>query len=97
MHIGNTKNLATPNFYMTILFFHGVVEKLFDHFSRKMTISNLFSGSGGWLRIFRKAAAGDSVQCAELLRGVRQCRLDDDCRRDAHVLIPGMSFERARN
>ena len=82
---------------MIILFFHDAVEKLFDYFSRKMTISNLFSGSGGWLRVFREAAAGDSVQCAELLRGVRQCRLDDDRRRDAHVLIPGVSFEKARN
>ena len=44
-------------------------------------------GGGGRLRVLRQAPAGHPLQCAQLLRRVRQRRGDDVRRRDANVFL----------
>lgn len=50
-----------------------------------------FAGCWRWLWVLCKASAGHSVLSAKLLRGVWQCRWNDECGWVTHVLFSGVS------
>ena len=54
--------------------------------------SDLPCSSSGWrwIRILLQATTGNPIQCSKLLRGVRQCRCDDECWWESTLFIPGV-------